>query len=284
VALFLLPSLVLYLLFMLVPFIGTIRLSLSAWDGYQPNVDFIGLANYVVLFQDPEFWSSLSHNLIWAVLGTAGPILIGLPLAIVLSGNIRGRSLFRVIYFLPFVLPIVVIGTVWGWIYHPLFGPLNEGLKAVGLESIATGWLGNEETALVAVIAAAVWATFGFVVVIFLAALQGVDTDTIDAARVDGANAWQRTIHVLLPAIAPAFTFVVTVTLIGAFSLFDFVWVMTRGGPGNATEVLGGYSFKMAFQMNYEGYGSAISMVIALISLALAVVLLRVSERSRTNG
>jgi ABC-type sugar transport system permease subunit len=284
VAVFVLPSLVVYALFMVYPFIGTVHLSLTSWDGFAATKDFIGLDNYVVLFQDTEFWDALSHNLIWAVIGTAAPIIIGLPIAVMLWSGARFRLAFRAMYFLPVILPSVVAGIIWGWIYNPIFGVLNSILEGIGLGSVATGWLGNPDTALYAVLGAAVWGTFGMVVVFFLAGLQGIDMNLVDAAKVDGANAWQRTRHVLLPGIAPIFTFVLTITLVGAFSVFDIVYVLTLGGPGTATEVLAGYSYKMAFGRNYAGYGAAISMVIAILSLVLAIVFLRLRERNRVNG
>ena len=284
VTLFLLPSLIVYVLFMIVPLIGTMRLSLSSWDGFQPDVNFIGLANYVNLFGDPAFLAALGNNLIWAVVGTVSPIVIALPLAILLWNNPRGRNFFRVVYFLPHILPIVVIGLIWGWIYNPLFGPLNGLLTAVGLGDWAQGWLGNGDTALYAVLFTAIWATFGLVTVLFMAGLQGVSRDLVDAAVVDGANAWQRTRFVLLPAIAPVFTFALTIVLVGAFSVFDIVYVMTRGGPGTATEVMSTYAFRIGFGRNLQGYASAVAMVITAISFALAIVLLRLRERNRQNG
>jgi raffinose/stachyose/melibiose transport system permease protein len=279
-----LPSLAIYVLFMVYPFIGTIHLSFTNWDGFAPTKELIGLDNYRVMINDPEFWEALSHNLIWAVIGTAAPIIIGLPIAILLWSGSRFRLAFRTMYFLPVILPSVVIGIIWGWIYNPIFGVINAILEGVGLGDFATGWLGNADTALIGVLIAAIWATFGMVVVMFLAGLQGIDMNLVDAARVDGANAWQRTRHVLLPGIAPIFTFVFTITLVGAFSVFDIVYVLTQGGPGTATEVLAGYSYKMAFGRNYAGYGAAVSMVIAILSLVLAVLFLRLRERSRTNG
>jgi ABC-type sugar transport system permease subunit len=284
VAAFVLPSLLIYGLFMVYPFLGTIHLSLTSWDGFAATKDFIGLDNYRVLFGDAEFWEALSHNLIWAVIGTAAPIIIGLPIAVMLWSGARFRLGFRAMYFLPVILPSVVQGIIWGWIYNPIFGVLNSILEAVGLGQFTTGWLGNPDTALYAVLAAAVWGTFGMIVVFFLAGLQGIDMNLVDAARVDGANAWQRTRHVLLPGIAPIFTFVLTITLVGAFSVFDVIYVLTRGGPGTATEVLAGYSYEMAFSRNYAGYGSAISMVIAVLSLVLAIAFLRIRERNRLNG
>jgi ABC-type sugar transport system permease subunit len=281
VAAFVLPALVVYLVFLVWPLIGTLELSLHAWDGFAPQKTFVGLDNYIALSGDGDFWQALSNNVVWAVVGTAAPIAIGLPLAIILWSGSRFRLAFRAIYFIPVILPVVVIGLVWGWIYNPLFGPLNAILEGIGLEDVARGWLGDPDTALYAVLFAAIWSTFGFCVVMFLAGLQGIDMNLVDAAKVDGANAWQRARHVLLPGIAPVFTFVLTITLVGAFAVFDIVYVMTRGGPGTATETMAGYSYKMAFSRNFAGYGASIATIIAVISLVLAVILLRYRERGR---
>jgi ABC-type sugar transport system permease subunit len=281
VALFVLPSVLVYVAFMVWPFIGNLELSLYAWDGFGPDRTFVGLDNFRALLNDSAFWGALSNNLVWAVIGTAAPIAIGLPLAIMLWSGTRFRLALRTIYFLPVILPIVVIGLIWGWIYNPLFGVLNQALDAVGLQDVSRGWLGDPSTALYAVLFAAIWATFGLCVALFLAGLQGIDMNLIDAAKVDGANAWQRTRHVILPGIAPVFTFVLTITLVGAFSVFDIVYVMTRGGPGTATETMAGFSYKMAFGQNHAGYGAAVSTVIAVISLVLAVAILRYREGRR---
>ena len=283
-ALFLGPALLIYGLFMVYPFLGTLQLSLTSWDGFAETKDFIGFDNYRVLFADPAFWNALIHNLIWAVVGTAAPILIGLPLAIVLWTGARFRLAFRAMYFLPVILPSVVAGIIWGWIYNPLFGVLNTLLEGVGLAAFTNGWLGDPDTALWAVLGAAVWGAFGTLVVFFLAGLQGIDMNLVDAARVDGANAWQRTRHVILPGIAPMFTFVLTITLVGAFSVFDIIYVLTLGGPGTSTEVLAGYAYKMAFGRNFAGYGAAVAMVIAVLSLVLAVAFLKIRERDRVGG
>jgi len=281
VVLFLLPAVLVYGLFMVYPFLGTFYLSLTAWDGYAADKFFVGFENYRVLLQDGKFWQAMSNNLIWAVVGTIAPIAIGFPIAVILWSGARFRLAFRAIFFVPVILPEVVIGIVWGWIYNPLFGPLNTVLDAVGLTEVSRGWLGDPSTALLAVLVAAIWATFGLVVVFFLAGLQGIDMSLVDAAKVDGANAWQRARHILLPGIAPIFTFVLTITLVGAFSVFGIVYVMTRGGPGTATEVIAGYAYKQAFSFSLAGYGSAVSMVIAAISLVLAVLMLRFRERRR---
>ena len=180
---------------------------------------------------------------------------------------------------MPQVLSTVVIGIVWNWIYNPIFGILNESLDAVGLEDISRGWLGDPDVALYAVLVAAIWATIGFVFVIFLAGLQNVSKDLLEAATVDGANAWQRFWNVTVPQMASVINVVIALLLIGGFSVFDIIFVMTGGGPANATEVLATYTYKEAFTQNHVGYASTLSVVITVISLIASVTFIRLRER-----
>ncbi len=278
---FILPGLLVYLAFMVYPFLDTIYLSFTNWNGVADTKHWVGLANYARMFGDGTVLKAFWNNVIWVVIGTISPVIIGLLLALLLWSGVRGSLLFRTIYFLPFILPLVVVGIVWQWIYHPLFGVLNKALNAVGLKGLARGWLGDPHTALYAVLAAAIWATFGFVVVVLLAALQNVDMSLVEAAMIDGANWFQRARHIVIPQIAPVLTMVTTITLIGGFSVFDIVFVMTGGGPGHSSEVLATYTYKTAFQQNEAGYGSALSMLITALSFVSAVVFVRLRERQR---
>ena len=277
--LFVLPAFLVYALFMIYPFGQSIYLSLTSWDGAQPVKEFVGLANYAALLQDQLLWTSLSHNLIWVVLGTISPLVIGLVLAMLLWNRPPGFTLFRTFYFMPQVLSSVVIAIVWGWIYNPIFGALNQGLAAVGLEELERAWLGDGDVALFAVLAAAVWAQTGFVFVIFMAGLQNVSRDLLEAAMLDGANAWSRFWNVTVPQLANVTTVVTVFLLIGGFNVFDIIFVMTGGGPANATEVIATYTYSEAFTQNRVGYGAALSMVMTVLSLVAAVVFMRIRER-----
>jgi multiple sugar transport system permease protein/raffinose/stachyose/melibiose transport system permease protein len=277
--LFVVPAALVYLLFVVYPFVDSIYLSLVEWNGVAPVKRWVGLANYRRLLHDDLVWVSLRHNVIWVVVGTVVPIALGLFLAVLLAGPTRGATVFRTAYFLPVVLAPAVIAIIWGWIYHPLFGVLNRLLREVGLDSLARGWLGDVRLALYAVLAAAIWAYFGFVFVIFQAALQNVNQDLLDAARVDGANAWQRFWHVTIPQIANVMTMVVAIGLIGGFNVFDIVYVMTQGGPANSTELIATYTYQKAFGEDEIGYGAALSMVMTLLSLVASVVFIYVRER-----
>lgn len=271
---FVLPALVVYLLFFGLPFAATVWLSVTEWSGVGVP-DFNGLANYQRLVQDPAMWSALRNNMIWVVLGTAVPVFVGLVLAVMLWSNARGSMVYRTIYFLPVVLSPVVIAIVWLWIYNPLFGLLNVGLRSVGLGRWAIGWLGESETALYAVLVTAIWSYVGFCIVVLFAGLQKVDPELVAAARVDGANARQRFRHVVVPQIRPVLTMVIVYTVIGGFNVFDVVWVMTRGGPNNATEVIATYTYEVAFRLNEYGYGATLSMVMSLVALLAAWITMR---------
>ncbi len=276
---FVLPALLLYGFFFIYPFVVSIYYSLTNWDGAQPIKEFIGLSNYRSLLTDSLLWEALYHNVIWVVLGTAAPIAIGLLLGVLLWSGARGTTLFRTLYFLPFILAQVVVAIIWNWIYHPLWGPLNVSLRAVGLDSLARGWLGDPAWALLAVIIVAVWSYFGFTFVVIMAGLQDVSKELVEAATLDGANPWQRFIHVIVPQLRHVLTMITAFTLIGGFNVFDIIFVMTQGGPGTATQVIGTYTYRKAFEQGDIGYGSALSMVMTVITLIASYLFIRLRER-----
>jgi raffinose/stachyose/melibiose transport system permease protein len=278
------PSLAIVAVFFLFPLVSGAYFSLTDWDGVSPTPSFIGVDNFVAMVGDAEVWHALGNNLIWVIVGTVSPIVLGLLLAVVLWSGVRAVLFYRLVFFLPYILPPIAVGIVWGWVYDPINGWLNKILAFVGLDAATRGWLGEPGTALYAVLAAAIWATFGFVVVIFLAALQNVDLDLIDAARIDGANAARRLWHVVLPGIVPVFFMVTAITFVGGISVFDIVFIMTGGGPGNATSVLGTYAFKNAFQLNEIGYGTTLALLITILSLPCVMILNRIQRALAARG
>jgi len=271
---FVMPALVVYLIFFGLPFLATIWLSVTDWNGVGVP-DFNGLANYARLGLDGAMWAALGRNMIWVVLGTAIPVAVGLVLAVMLWSDARGSMVYRTVYFLPVVLSPVVVGVIWGWIYNPLFGLLNTGLRGIGLGRWAIGWLGEPETALYAVLVTAIWSYVGFCVVVLFAGLQKVDPELVAASRVDGANARQRFSHVIVPQIRPVLTMVIVYTVIGGFNVFDVVWVMTSGGPNNASEVIATYTYEVAFRASEYGYGATLSMVMSAVALLAAWAAIR---------
>lgn len=268
-----------YAIFVLYPVFGTLQLSFTNWDGFEPIRHFIGIANYVRMWKDSFFLKSLYHNLIWILIGTSLPIAIGLPLAVVLWSGVKGFQVFRIVYFMPIVLSAVVVGIIWGWIYNPVFGIANGLLRIIGLNSWTRAWLGDSSTALPALIIASAWHYYGFCVIIFLAGLQNVDISLIDAAKIDGASSLQRFFYVIVPQIRNVLTMITLYTLIGGFKVFDIVFVTTQGGPAGATELLATYSFKQAFEVNYVGYAAAIAIFLAFLVIVISVFFIRLREK-----
>jgi ABC-type sugar transport system permease subunit len=279
-----LPLMIVVVVFFVVPLVNAIYYVFVDFNGVNPSPPFIGLQNFVELATDPAVWSATGNNAIWIVLGTLGPLALGLAFALLVWGVRRGSVFYKLAFFVPYVLPQVAIGVVWGWIYDPTSGWLNKALELLGLGRFTTGWLGNPDTALYAVLATAIWATAGFVFVIFLSALRNVDVDMMDAARLDGANPWQRLVYIIVPQIMPVFLMVTTITLVGGFSVFDIVFIMTGGGPAGATEMLGTYSYSSAFQLNRISYGTTLALVITVISIPFAVALNRLQRRLSLQG
>ncbi|HYI33962.1 MAG TPA: sugar ABC transporter permease [Glaciibacter sp.] len=278
------PLMLMTTVFFLFPLANAIYYAFVDFNGYNLNPPFIGLDNFTELFRDPNLWPALKNNVIWIIIGTVAPLVIGLTLALLMWAVKRGSLFYRVAFFFPYVLPQVAVGVVWGWIYDPVRGWLNRALEVVGLGELGTGWLGNPDTALYAVLGTAVWATSGFVFVILLSALRNVDTELVDASRLDGANTMQRLWYIILPQIMPVFLMVTTITLVGGFSVFDIIFVMTGGGPAGATEVLGTYAYSSAFQLNRISYGTTLALVITILSIPFAVWLNRLQRRLSQQG
>lgn len=277
--LFVAPGTVLVVTFFVFPLVNALYFSLVDFDGVSANPPFVGLEHYARLLTDSAAGAALLNNLAWVLLGTLAPLLLGLVFALLLW-TVGGSSvLYRLLFFIPHLLPVVAIGVVWSWIYNPISGWLNAVLGFLGLEGLQRGWLGDSDTALISVLIAAIWATYGFVLVILLSALRSVDPELIEAARLDGANTVRRTWHIVLPQITPVFLMVTTITLVGGFSVFDIVFVMTGGGPANATNVLGTYAFTSAFQLSNVGYGTTLALAITVLSVPFVVLLNRLQAR-----
>ncbi|MDP9382864.1 MAG: sugar ABC transporter permease [Chloroflexota bacterium] len=276
---FILPPLLLYAIFFIYPFIVSIYYSFVEWPGAGPK-QFVGLANYRRLLSDGHLWEALQHNLLWVVVGTIAPIAIGLLLGALLWRGVRGMVLFRTIYFIPVVLSEPVIGIIWDWIYNPLFGALNTLLVRLGLEQLQRGWLGDPSTALPSLLVTAIWSYFGFAFVVIMAGLQDVNLELVEAAMIDGANAFQRFRYILIPELRHVLTMITALTLIGGFNVFGIVFVMTSGGPGTATEVIGTYTFKKAFGESDIGYGATLSLVMTAITMLASYIFIRLRERN----
>ena len=273
--LFLLPALIIYCAFLVYPVINSLTISLTDWDGLSPIRHFVGMGNYQKAFQDPTARLALKNNAIWTLVMLIVPTILGLLLALGLNQRLRGRSLFRSLFYMPGVLPLVSIAAIWAWMYDPNVGLINTGLKAIGLGVLAQQWLGNPSTALLSVMIAAIWQGVGFPMVLYLAGLQGIPPEHYEAARVDGANVWQQLWYITLPGLQTTHIIVMTLAIINSLKAFDLIYAMTYGGPGQTTQVLASWMYFQTFQYFHAGYGSAIAWVIALISLIVSIPYLR---------
>lgn len=279
-----LPVMILVTVFFLFPLGSAIRLSVVDFDGLNENPPFVGLDNFARMFADPEVLHALSNNLIWVVVGSVVPLLIGLFVAMLLWGIRRGSLFYRIVFFLPYIVPSVAIAIIWRWIYDPLSGWLNQVLRLAGFGDVTFGWLGAPSTAFAAVLVAAMWAQVGFVVVVLLSALRNVNLELLDAAYLDGAGPVQRVRYVVVPQIMPVFLMVFTLMLVTGFSVFDLIFVMTGGGPADATNVLGTYSYHQAFQLFDIGYGTALALLMTVLAVPCAIVLNRLQRRLSLQG
>lgn len=282
---FLLPGLFAVGCVIVIPLVLTAGLSFTRWTGVG-TPEWIGLANYRRLFGDPLFWASFRHIALVVVAMAVLPTLAGLLLAAILHdvvapayGN-RTASLFRSGFYLPQVLPIAVTGIVWRWILHPDYGALNRILALVGLDSLARNWLGDPRYALASVLAVLVWVQIGYPVVMFLAGLQRLDPQVHEAATLDGATWLQRFRRITVPLLRPELSVVLVTTTIAGLKVFAPVFVLTRGGPSNATLVPSYFAYRSLFERAEVGYGAAVSTVLTAMIVLLAAVFVRLQYRT----
>lgn len=268
---FTLPALVIYAVFLIYPAARTVRLSFTNWDGIKPTWRYVGWKNYDRLIHNEIMQLAMKNTLIWSVAIIVVPTVLGLYLAVLLNEEFRGRALFRTIFYAPGVLPLVGVALIWGWMYNPEFGVLNQFLDSVGLDRLAQPWLGQPSTALGATIVAGVWVRTGFPMLLYLAALQAIPKELFEAARLDGATGWRVFRDITFPSLGPTHVVVVALSVIDSLKVFDLIYAMTYGGPGNDTQVIGTWVYFNIFNFNKAGYGSAIAVVGASISLLIGI-------------
>jgi multiple sugar transport system permease protein len=274
---FILPNLLGFAIFTLVPMTFSLVLAFMHWDGAN-EISFAGLENFKRLLEDDTFRISL-FNTFYYVIGTVPlTMVVSLGLALLLNQPLAGRNLFRTVFFFPYVASLVAVAVVWNMLFYPAAGPVNEALTALGVAN-PPRWAASVDWAMPTVIMATVWKNMGYYMVIYLAALQGIPAHLYEAASLDGANAWQRFRFVTLPLLAPATFFISIMLTVTSFKVFDLILVMTGGGPGRATNVLVIHTYTTAFREFKFGYSSAIAMVLFLIVLILTIVQFRMEDR-----
>ena len=274
---YLLPALVVYAVFALLPMADTLRASFTQWDGLNPPV-YVGLDNYASMIQDPVFLTALLHNLYFIIFSSVLPIIIALVVTSLLTRRrLPGMTFFQTALFLPQIIPITVVGVVWTWILNPAFGPVAEILHAFGLTS--RPWLGDFDLARPVIGLIVTWMTYGLCLVLFLAGVQRIDTDLFDAAEIDGANEFRQFMVVTLPGIRNELGVAMVITMIEALRLFGLIFVTTQGGPGKETYVIAFQLYQVAFIETQVGYGAAIAVVLTLLIVGLSSLVLWLHKR-----
>jgi raffinose/stachyose/melibiose transport system permease protein len=274
--LFMVPLLVVNVLVIIGPSVATIYFSFTEWSGIGP-AEWVGLQNYTDILADTDFWTAMWHNVIWTLLFLSVPMVLGLLGAFILSQITRFQMLFRIVYFMPYVVASVVNAALWRNILDPERG-IGSVLASVGFPFLdGVAFFGSERLALPSVAFVNIWAWWGLILLLFLTALQSVDQQLYEAARIDGAGRWQQFLNVTLPGIRPTFVFVVLFTIINSLLVFDYVWIITKGGPAGASEVVGTLMWKEAFERFEAGYAAAMGLGLSFVSgiVVLIVVVLR---------
>ncbi len=281
-AVLLLPSLAGMVVFLMAPVLSSLVLSFSQWD-LIGEIHWVGIDNYLTALADPAVLGALRNTLTFILGYLPSVVIIALGLALLLNRRIRGRVVFRAIYFVPVVTSWVAVSLIWKWLLNPQYGLINFALGAIGIKG--PGWLFDPAWAMTGVILTSVWKDIGFVTVIYLAGLQDIPEPLYEAAALDGATPWQRFWAITFPMLAPTTFFVTTISLISSFQVFDQVWIMTQGGPAGATSVMVELIYKNAFSYYKMGYASAISWVLFALIFAVTIAQNLLQKRlDRSDG
>ena len=271
-ALFLAPAFLVYVTVIVYPLIYSSWLSLFDWDGISPTKRFVGFENYVTLWTSNRvFWIALKNNALWTAVALVVPTALGLGLALLLNGKLVARGFWRGVFYFPAILSLSICGLIWTWIYHPTLGFLNQFLEWVGLENLQRAWLSEPSIALFAVMVAAAWHNTGLPMLLYLAGLQTIPREIIEAAEVDGASRIQRFRFVIWPMLKDTTFVVLAITFINSLKVYDVVYVMTYGGPANQTQVLGTWMYFLTYNFNRIGLGTAIAVVLFGLTLIFAI-------------
>ncbi|MFE1579594.1 carbohydrate ABC transporter permease [Streptomyces fradiae] len=284
VAWFLLPALVLFCVFVLAPIAVAVYTGFFTWGGIGPMDDFAGLANYTRLFGDEVFLGDLGRGLYLIVLSVTVQLPFALLTAVLLNQRLRGRAVYRTLFFAPYILSEVVTAVLFTMIFLPGAGMADHLVGLLGLEELRGRWLADPSTVMPTLFTVMVWKYFGFHMMLFLAGLQGIPAEILEAASLDGAGAWQRFRHVTLPLLGPTIRISVFLSIIGSIQLFDLVWVMTAGGPNHSSETMAIAMFQFGFKRYQVGYASAISVVLFMISLVFSLLYQRYVLRRDLSG
>ena len=279
IALFLLPALILFLLFVIYPIFRSIYFSLFDWNGLGPAVDFVGLQNFKDILSDQVFIKALRNILLIIVFSVGVQLPLALALAVMVGRDLPGRGLFRTIFFMPYVLSEINVAIMWMLLYNPdpERGLLNAMVVALGSSPI--GWLSDTNLVLVSIFIALTWKYFGFHMLLYLAGLQNIPQELEEAARIDGANSFQNFFYITLPLLGSTIRTSVYLSVLGSIQQFILVWIMTKGGPVNASETLATYMYRFGFVRFQLGYGSAVAIYMFALCLIFSLIYQRLTRQ-----
>lgn len=267
--LFLIPAFLLYTGFVIWPSITSLYYSLTNWNGVSPDITFVGFLNFKTILTSPRFWNALTNTFILTFVISLFENAIALALALLVDKVTAGKNVFRAAFYIPVLLSGIVSGYIWKILYNYNFGAINQFLEAINLGNLKQDWLGDPHFALISIAVVLIWKGAGYYMVIYLAALQGISTDVLEAARIDGASGWQMFRRITVPMISSAFTINLTLSLINGLKVFDQISVMTDGGPGFNTETMVYLLYKVGFGEGRQGYGTAVGIILFVIILAM---------------
>ncbi|GBF72590.1 hypothetical protein PA598K_00849 [Paenibacillus sp. 598K] len=278
---FLLPTFLFFCLFTLYPIVKGIQLSFFDWSGGTKSMDFIGIDNYKQLLRDPIVGTAVANDYFLVVGKVLGIMLLATFFAVAVTRlNVWGKNMYRVLFFIPNVISVVVIGVLWRYVYNPNLGFLNSFLSLFTSERVTTAWLGEPHTAMSSLLWPSIWAGIGFYMILLIAAILSIPAELYEAADLDGASQWRQFLSVTLPLMweqmKVSILHIVMTTLNGSFIL---VWIMTEGGPDNSTQVMGSYLYQMGFRQYHMGYAATIGVLILVLSLLTTIVLQRILKR-----
>jgi multiple sugar transport system permease protein len=275
---FILPNFIGFAVLTLVPVIALFYIAFTDWNAFG-KADWVGFANFTRMAGDKSFMVALSNTVYYTVFHIPLTLGLSLGLALLLNRKLRGVAFFRTAAFFPYVTSIVAIAVVWNMLFSPEEGPINQFLMMLGVSN-PPGWTTSADWSMPAVILVGTWREMGYYMLLFLAGLQTIPPQLYEAARVDGANAWQRFRNITVPCLRPTTFFITVMLTIGSFKVFDLILVMTDGGPGQSTLVLSQYIYTKGFEENQLGYASSVSIVLFLICISITVVQFLVNKRS----
>jgi multiple sugar transport system permease protein len=276
--LFLAPWVVIFCIFTLYSLGFSFYLSFHEWNILEPTKPFVGLENYIRLFQDEKFYQALWNTILFTGFGVPLGLVAGLLVALLLNTKVRGQGLFRTLYYIPVITPLVVSAVIWKWIYQGDYGLLNYYLLRFGIIQQKLLWLADPNLAMPALILMGVWGGVGGTMVLYLAGLQSIPEELYDAAKVDGANGLQKLLHITVPLLAPTTFFILITSIIGSFQSFAHIYIMTGGGPLRRTTVIGYYLYEKGFRHFEMGYASAMAYVLFAMIFVFTLLQLRFTK------